>query len=390
MKKKFQLGNIITISAAHLIHDFHSAFLAPILPLLIQKLGISLSLAGLLDVVRRLPSLLNPLVGILADKICVRYFIIIAPFITGLVMSLLGLAPTYAVLVIMLLVAGISSTLFHVPAPVMIKNIAGKRIGKGMSFYMVGGELARTLGPLIITTAVSWWGLEGTFRLIPISLAASIVLYIRLKNIKLSEEQLKQKKKSHPSATFKKLLPFFITVSGILFFRAAIKSSLTIFLPTYLSDKGESFFFAGISLSILQFSGAAGTFLAGSISDKIGRKPTLLTISILNPILMWLFIVFNSGILMLPILLMMGFILFASGPVLLALVQDTNSEHPAFVNGIYMTINFVMGSLLVLLIGILGDSIGLQTTYKICATLSVGTIPFVLLLPSHKSSKERI
>src|SRR6056297_2955543 len=154
MKKKFQLGNIITISSAHLIHDVHSAFLAPILPLLIQKLGISLSLAGLLDVIRKLPSLLNPLIGIIADKVCVRYFIIVAPFITGTVMSLLGLAPTYAVLVIMLLVAGISSTLFHVPAPVMVKNIAGKRTGKGMSFYMLGGELARTLGPLIITTAV--------------------------------------------------------------------------------------------------------------------------------------------------------------------------------------------------------------------------------------------
>ncbi|MDY6915816.1 MAG: MFS transporter [Candidatus Cloacimonadota bacterium] len=389
MKKKFQLENIVTISAAHLIHDINSAFLAPILPLLIQKLGISLSLAGLLDVVRRLPSLLNPLVGIMADKICVRYFIIIAPFITGLSMSLLGLAPSYSVLVIMLLVAGISSALFHVPAPVMIKNISGKRIGKGMSFYMLGGELARTLGPLIITTAVSWWGLEGTFRLIPISLTASIVLYIRFKDVKVDDKQLKRKKKTHPGATLKKLLPFFFTISGILFFRAAIKSSLTIFLPTYLSGKGESFFFAGISLSVLQFAGAAGTFLAGTISDKIGRKPALLIISIFNPILMWLFIIFNSGALMLPLLLLMGFILFASGPVLLALVQDTDSEHPAFVNGIYMTINFALGSLLVLLIGILGDSIGLEDTYKICATISLGSIPFVLMLPNPNRKTEK-
>lgn len=389
MKKKFQLGNIITLSAAHLIHDIHSAFLAPILPLLIQKLGISLSLAALLDVIRKLPSLLNPLVGIIADKVCVRYFIIVAPFITGTVMSLLGLAPTYAVLVIMLLVAGISSTIFHVPAPVMIKNIAGQRTGKGMSFYMLGGELARTLGPLIITTAVSWWGLEGTFRLLPISLVASIILFIRLKDIKVNQHQLKQQKKSHPRDTFKKLLPFFIVVSGISFFRAAIKSSLTIFLPTYLSGKGESFFLAGISLSVLQFAGAAGTFLAGSISDKIGRKPALLAIAILNPILMWLFILFNSGILMIPILVLMGFILFASGPVLLALVQDTDSEHPAFVNGIYMTINFALGSLLVLLIGILGDNIGLQNTYKICATISIGSVPFVIMLPNQKHKIEK-
>ena len=39
--------------------------------------------------------------------------------------------------------------------------------GKGMSYYMVGGELARTAGPMIILGVISWWGLEGTWRLIP-------------------------------------------------------------------------------------------------------------------------------------------------------------------------------------------------------------------------------
>ena len=75
MKKKFQTEKIVSISFAHLFHDIYSAFLAPILPLLIAKLGISLSLAGLLDVVRRIPALFNPLIGLVADRICFKYFI---------------------------------------------------------------------------------------------------------------------------------------------------------------------------------------------------------------------------------------------------------------------------------------------------------------------------
>ena len=155
-KKKFQFGNVLTVSFAHLSHDIYSAFLAPLLPLLISKLGITLSMAGLLDVTRKLPSLFNPFVGLIADRVCVRYFIIITPAITGIAMSLLGIASSYPILLILLFVAGISNTLFHVPSPVMIKHVSAEQVGKGMSYYMLGGELARTLGPLLITAAISW------------------------------------------------------------------------------------------------------------------------------------------------------------------------------------------------------------------------------------------
>ncbi len=378
-KKKFQLSSVLTVSFAHLSHDIYSAFLAPVLPLLISKLGISLSMAGFLDVVRKLPSLFNPLIGLMADRICVRYFIIFAPAITGIAMSLLGLAPSYTVLLILLLIAGISNTLFHVPAPAMIKHISAKQTGKGMSFYMLGGELARTLGPLMITAAISWWGLEGSWRVMPLGIAASIILYIKLRNISINKDFQKKKKETGARETFKKLIPFFLIVFGITIFRALMKLSLTLYLPTFLTQQGNSLWLAGISLAVLQFSGAIGTFFAGPISDKIGRKNTLLIASLANPILMWLFTSLN-GSFMFPLLIIMGFFLFASGPVLLALVQDTDSEHPAFINGIYMTISFGVSSLMVLLIGFLGDHFGLLVTYRFCALISIASIPFILML----------
>ena len=70
MRKPFQTEKIITISAAHFFRDVYTAFFAPMLPLLIRKFRISLSVSGLLDVVRRIPSLLNPFIGLLADKNC--------------------------------------------------------------------------------------------------------------------------------------------------------------------------------------------------------------------------------------------------------------------------------------------------------------------------------
>jgi FSR family fosmidomycin resistance protein-like MFS transporter len=88
---------------------------------------------------------------------------------------------------------------------------------------------------------------------------------------------------------------------------------------------------------------------------------------------------------MIPLLIIMGFFLFASGPVLLALVQDTDSEHPSFVNGIYMTISFGVSSLMVLLIGFLGDRFGLLITYRFCAIISIASIPFILMLKNKQA-----
>lgn len=383
-KKRFKLADVISISIAHMVHDIFSSFLAPLLPLLIEKFSLSYALAALLNVAQRVPSLLNPFVGIIADRLPVRYFLILAPALTSVSMSLLGIAPHYIVLVVLLFFMGIGATLFHVPAPVMIKRISGRRTGAGMSFYMFGGEIARTVGPLVILGAISLWGLEGTYRLIPFGLFASFLLYLRIRDIKISENLKGKQKTGGFRKTFIDLLPFFLVLTSFTFFRSIMKVGLTTFLPTYLTARGSSIWIGGISLSIVQLSGAAGTFLGGSISDKIGRKTTLMIISILSPICMWLFII-SEGIFTVPILIVIGFLIIAPSPVILALVQDLNSIHPSFVNGVYMTINFVIGAVAVVMAGALGDWIGLEWTYKAAALMAVLSIPFVVKLPEpHK------
>ena len=180
--KNFQTGKVVLISIAHFVHDVYSSFLAPILPMLIEKLSMTYTQAGFLTVIQRLPSLFNPIVGILADNISVKLFVILSPAVTVIVMSLLGLAPSYVILVTLLLVMGISASMFHVPAPVMIREISGERIGKVMSFFMLVGEMARSVGPLVILGGVSYWGLEGTYKLIPFGLIASFLLFLRFKD----------------------------------------------------------------------------------------------------------------------------------------------------------------------------------------------------------------
>ena len=379
-ENKFQLSNVLTISIAHMLHDIYSSFLAPVLPLLIAKLGINYSLASFLTVAQRLPSLLNPFVGIMADKLKLRYLVIISPAITSICMSLIGVAPTYTVLVILLLVMGFSSTLFHVPSPVMIKKVAGNSTGLGMSLYMLGGEAARTLGPIVILGAVSLWTLEGTYRLIPFGLIVSLFLFLKFRKVNISEDIKPKGKKAGVGRTFKKHLPLFVFISGITLFRAVMKGCITVFLPTYLTLKGESLWLSGAALSIFQLAGAAGTLLAGPLSDKIGRGKLLMIVASATPIFMLLFVFSEQEWVLFLLLLLIGFFLLASTPIILAMVNDIKSDRPAFVNSIYMTISFAISSLTILLTGFMSDWVGMEETFQISAFVALGAIPFAVLL----------
>jgi FSR family fosmidomycin resistance protein-like MFS transporter len=380
----FKFSSLITISLAHMLHDIYSSFLSPVIPLLINKFSISYSFTSLLSVIQRLPSVISPFVGLLADRISLRYLVIISPSITGIVMSLLGVAPHYIVIVILLLIMGISSSLFHVPAPVMIRKVVGERKGMGMSFYMLGGEIARTTGPLIIVGAVSLWTFEGTWRLIPFCIAGSFMLFLRLRKIKVYSEFEKREKILGRWKTFKSFLPYLIPITIFLFFNTFIRQIFRFYLPTYMDIQGESLWTGGIALSVFHFSGAAGSLICGTYSDKIGRTMTLIIMAVLTPVIMWLFVHIHIKAVNFILLIALGVVSVGTGPVLLAFINDIPTDRMAFLNGLYISIAFLTSSADIMIVGIISDWIGLENTFKLCTYLGILAIPAVFYISTKK------
>jgi FSR family fosmidomycin resistance protein-like MFS transporter len=376
---KFQSARVVLISFGHLVHDTYTSFLSPLLPLLIEKFSLSYSMAGLLGLMQRLPNLANPFLGLMADRMGMRWLVIVSPALTATAMSLVGIAPSITVLVILLLVTGISSMLFHVPTPVMVRKVSGDWIGRGMSWYMFGGEIARTVGPLLILGAVSIWGLEGTWKLIPFGLMASGLLYFRLKKIKITDEFRDKNDISGLKETFSRSMPFFVLLIGLTFFRSIMRAALSTFLPTYITLKGGTLWEGGIFLSVLELSGAAGTLFWGYFSDRIGRRKALTIIVLTTPFLMFLFSMLEGWI-ALPVLVMLGFFLMGTTPVLLALTQDRGSERPAFFNSIFLTVSFASEAVSIMIAGGLADWLGLQATYNLSGVIALGAIPFIFLV----------
>ena len=378
--QRFHTGRILTLSVCHFIHDAYSSFLAPLLPLLIEKLSMSLTQAGFLSTVMQLPALLNPYLGSLADRVSVRYFIILAPALTAVSMSVIGLAPNYGVLLILLFVAGVSVAIFHVPVPVMVARMSGYRKGLGMSFLMTGGELARTLGPLAAVALVSWLGLEGFYPVMVPGLVASVWLFFRFRDIPVTIEK---RQRTSIKESWRETRYVMLPLSAILMLRGFMHASVATFLPTFIKIDTGDLWLAGISLAVFEAAGVAGVMTAGTFSDRFGRRRTLMLSLLGAPASLFLFVA-TAGWIRFGALVALGFTLLSTTPVMLALVQEHAGKSPATSNGFFMMISFLARSAVVVVVGLVADIIGLRATYGLSAVMGVAAIPFVWKLPGEK------
>jgi FSR family fosmidomycin resistance protein-like MFS transporter len=378
---RFRWGAVLFVSAAHFLHDVFTACLAPLLPLIIERLGLSLVRAGSLVVYTQLPSLLNPLLGSLADRRRLRrLFVALGPGVTGTLICLMGLAPTYAALAVMLLTVGCSLAVMHVAAPVIVSQLSGNRVGRGMSLFMLGGELARTVGPLVAVQMVSSLGLEGTWRLIPVAVASSLLLWWRLGRY---PEPQRTRQPVGLFAVWFEMRRVLGAIFGVLVARAFMAGALTVYLPTFIYSEGGSLWTANISLAVFEAGAALGAFTAGTVSDWIGRRRVLLAAVLLSPALMVLFLQFD-GPGRLVVLATLGFMTLSTTPVLLAVTIENSGANPAAANGTFMMMNFAVRALIILAVGAMGDAVGLRQAYLWCAGLALLSVPFVLLLPSDR------
>jgi FSR family fosmidomycin resistance protein-like MFS transporter len=379
--ERFQTSRVLTISAGHAIHDTYTAFLAPLLPAFIANLSLSRTEAGLLTIFMQWPSLLQPLIGHLADRVSLRYLVILAPAMSATMMSLLGLAPGYAVLALFLIVTGVSSASIHAVGPVMAGNLSGRNLGRGMSLWMVGGELGRTLGPIVVVTAVQCFTLRGTPWLMIGGLMASAMLYVRLKDVPGRPPNAGQGLPWRQA--LRRMGPLLALLAGIIMLRSFTVASLTTYLPIFLSEEGASLWFAGAALTVLEAAGMAGALLGGTMSDRLGRRLVLFISMVTTPLLMFVFLGVK-GWLQLPLLLALGFTALSVSPVIMALVQESFPDNRALANGVYMALNFGIQSAVVVVLGALGDHFGLRPTFTASAIIPLLGLPLILLLPGKR------
>ncbi len=380
----FQPLKTALVSSAHLIHDTYSGFISPLIPTLIERFALLKVEAGLFLFLYQGISILQPMIGHWADRVNLRKIALLAPAVTAIFLSLLGSTATFQTALLFCLLAGISSASMHAILPALVGTYAGRNIGKGMSIWMVGGELGVMIGPILITAIIATSSAENTRWLMLGGIAISVFLNLTLKN----EPYVIVNTKEKGSIPARRLLTVMLPLGGILLLRSMMRAASEIYLPVYLLEKGAGVWLAGSSLSLLQAFGVLGIIIGGFANDRFGYKPILL-ISIIVSGLGMLAFVFSSGIFQFISLAILGMSSMMTLPIGMAISQENFPENRSLANGIYLAMLFAINALMSVVTGFMYDQIGGQMTYTIGGLAVFLALPFVFLLPKHKKSPQQ-
>ncbi len=107
---------------------------------------------------------------------------ILAPAITGIAMSLLGVAQARRARRPAAHRRG-GSAAIHSVGSVIAGGLSGSKLGRGMGYWMVGGGLGYTSRPLILVTTIQTAGVQAMPWLMLGGLVTSAVLYVRLRDV---------------------------------------------------------------------------------------------------------------------------------------------------------------------------------------------------------------
>lgn len=381
---EFDTPAVATISAAHMIHDIYPAFLAPLLPLLIAKLSIPLAAAGALATILRSGSLLQPFLGLWADRADCRWFVILAPSVTAFGMSLLGVAPDYLSVAILLAVATVSIAAFHPAAAAAVTRASGRSWGRGSSLYMTGGELARAIGPMFIVTLVAWVGLEGSYIAAVPGFVCSVVLYWQLRRRQISLAG--QSSVSNIWRALKEQRRPLLLLSGLVLFRSISVTAFATFYPTFLVGLGSDLLFAGLAVAVYELAGAGGALVGGTLSDKFGRRTMMLISQVATAPLLFMALLWPTGPLGLGLLGLAGAMALSAAPVQLTMAMELLPGGRSTASGITFFLGFEGTLVATLVVGAVADWIGLGQALGFSVLASMLSIPFTLLLPEPRRS----
>ena len=380
--KNNKLWQAAMLSSSHFLNDVFTSILSPLLPLLILNFSLSKFEAGMLAAFVSWPSITQPIWGRLADKVNLQKYIFLFPFITATFMSLVGAAPNTIFLSVFLLVAGLSSACFHAVAAPIAGKASGRSSGKGLSLWMIGGEMGFTVGPILIIAFTNSFSLQKTPYLIILAAFAAIFLYFRLNRIDVIKNHTPAPQGSFKES-FKIVSPMLIPIILVAASRAMLQSATNVYIPTYLTEQGVDLWVAGTALSLIMGGGILGTIVGGIYKDRIGGKPVLLA-SLIGSTLFFFVFLFTTGILQIAALLLTGIFSGVYLPVALSMIQEYSPQNRSFANGTYLASLFTIGAISNMVVGSLYDTYGSTQSFLISGIISLLSIVFLFMVPKDE------
>jgi FSR family fosmidomycin resistance protein-like MFS transporter len=374
---------VLLMASAHMMVDGYGNIYAPLLPLLIPKLGLSLAAAGTLTMLYQIAASVAQVgFGHLADRWRPRLLVMAGPVVSVLVLSLIGIAPTVGWLAATLIVGGLGAAAFHPPAAALAHRLGGSRPGLAMSVHITGGTLGFSLGPLMFAPAAQHFGLQWTPVL---ALPGLLVVLFFLSRVPPIVPH------PHDRGGFRALRPYARPLGllyAIVVLRTLASLSFATFVPVMLTRRGVSVGQAGAVVAVYLFASGIGGFFGGPAADRFGpRRVIAWSLIASTPFLIAAPLL--SGWMFVLTLAFGGLFLQSTLPVNVTFGQSLAPVSAATVSSLMMGFAWGMGGFSVPFVGMLADRYGIERTLVGLAITPLFAAACALPLPKTAQDDRR-
>jgi DHA1 family multidrug resistance protein-like MFS transporter len=272
-------------------------FTLPFIPLYLQRnlgvhgLGQTALWAGLIGFGPAIPAtILGPIWGRLADRIGYRLMLLRAMVCAALTITLMGLAPSPGILLLLRLIqGGLTGTVFAAQA-LVASSVPEEETGRAMGLLQMSVFAGATVGPIGGGAIADLWGFRAAFVSAGFLLGlATLVVFIFVREPARRRAHRIADAEARPSIRALLTVPAFAAALTLTLLVQLTATSVFPIIPLYVrellhgahnvaADTGWLFAVSGVT-------GALGSYYGGRLQRRVDLRPLLLVATMLSALL---------------------------------------------------------------------------------------------------------
>jgi FSR family fosmidomycin resistance protein-like MFS transporter len=375
------------LSSGHLATDLAQGSLPALLPYLVDKFGLTYTLAAALVLAATISSsLIQPAFGLWSDARGALWLLPAGVALAGVGMAAASIAPAYWVAVLCVLLAGVGVAAYHPEGSKFASYVSGSKRASGMSFFSVGGNVGFALGPLLAAAFISAFGLHGAVLLaVPGLVVAAALITVRGYLAEFAPSRAEHAAAGHGQAAERRGLLLLLVVVGL---RSVAHMGLFTFIPLWEKSQGHSATYGTVILGGFLIAGAVGTLCGGPLADRFGRRPVLRWSFVLATPLILVYVLVGGSIGIAAVILAGAAVIGTFG-VSLVMSQEYLPARVGMASGLSIGLAIGLGGVAALTLGAVADAVDLETAL-LCTALGPALALFVSMFLPPAPARRRV
>ncbi len=385
-QRKHNATRLLALSAGHFMNDFYLGIIQPTLYIFAQALSLTLSQQGFLAFASNASGTwMQPLIGFLVDRHGKTWLLVLSVAWITFWICISGIVTNYYLLVLVFILGGIGSALYHPLGSAAAIKLTDKREGTSLSVFMTIGSLAIAVSPALAVPIALNYGLDKlVYFMVPGLLTAGIMYAVGVHKI----DDFGNGHTGTNTISMGKTEPVSIFWVVILILIAAVRAWIRISLVTFgtnlfIVKSVDPAVFAYVLSFQLLFS-SIGTLTGGYLSDIVGNRKVLVVSMVLTTLFMGL-TTKTSGILAMVSFILTGAMNSAPNSANIVMARHFLPNNSTFATGLIMGLGAGLGGIGTLYHGYMADTTGIASSFLFLLIPLALSCILTMILPHNTS-----